>query len=120
MYVSTRIFPCLGDRKLRTLPFPIRRPTFAELKRVHSKLATLYHPVLVSSTNKPRTVEDSPLSHEAFTSVSDSMANTSTVPSESIGEPVLQAASQESIDYPDTRIKLQINSPPKHLFDKNG
>jgi len=113
-------FFLLGDVRLRTLPFPVRRPTFSEVKRVHSKLATLYHPLLVNDAakQKPRVVETPLVPCEAVTSV-HSIANTNSVPSETSDKIVVQV--QEDVDYPDTRIKLQLDSAHKEPIDnKNG
>lgn len=102
---------------MRTLPFPVRRPTFAEVKRVHSKLATLYHPLLVSDTAKLKPSIDvaSPTSSNKVVTSVDSIANTNSMPNETSGE-----ITEETIDYPDTRIKLQLDSTNKQLVDKKG
>ena len=109
--------------KLRTLPFPVRRPTFTEVKRVHSKLATLYHPLLVNdapkNSTKPRARVDEPhpVPSEAVTSV-DSIVGTNSGPTETSDETV--ALTETNVDYPDTRITLKFDSPLKHPVNKNG
>lgn len=108
-------FYLLGDVRLRTLPFPVRRPTFSEVKRVHSKLATLYYPLLVNDATRPRVLDTIPASCETVTSV-EFFANTNSVLSEGSDKIV-----KGDVDYPDTRIRLQLDSTHKELVDnKNG
>lgn len=108
--------------RLRTLPFPVRRPTFNEVKRVHSKLATLYYPLPVigatNSSTKPKS-EANLAPSEAVTSV-DSVVSANSEPTKSSSTTVLLTKEKEYADYPDTRINLQLDSPLKQPVDKNG
>lgn len=110
-----------GDMRLRTLPFPVRRPTFNEVKRVHSKLATLYYPLPVNGTTnssiEPKS-ETNLAPSEAVTSV-DSVVSANSEPTKSSSTTVLLAKEKEYVDYPDTRINLQLDSPLRQPVDKN-
>ena len=103
--------------RLRTLPFPVRRPTFAEVKRIHSKLATLYHPLMANDATKakPRVEETHPAPCEAVTN--DNLV-ADTIPLPDDGKTI--SVSKENVDYPDTRIRLQLDLPHKQPVDKNG
>ena len=111
---------CLGDVRLRTLPFLVRRPTFSEVKRVHTKLATLYHPVPVAEKLEASTGVSS---HSNKSGKTETAANTSTpaVASEPKSdlcreENILKP--EEDIDFPDTKIDLQLDSSQRK--DRDG
>ena len=96
--------------RLRTLPFPVRRPTFAEVKRVHTKLATLYHPLTAREKPKLRADKAHPTLTETVTN-SNPLADNSSTPNDD------KTVTENIIDYPDTRIKLQLDSPHKQPDD---
>ena len=105
------------------MPFPVRRPTFTEVKRVHSKLSTIYHPSLVNdvtnSSTKSRTRVDEARSvpSEPVTNI-DPVASTDLEPTVITDESLV--LTKENVDYPDTRISLQLDSPLKQSVNKNG
>ena len=74
------------------------------MKRVHAKLATLYRPLVAKDKPKLRADKTQPTVTEAVTNSKPLADNTST-PSDD------QIVTEETIDYPDTRIKLQLDSP---------
>lgn len=89
------------------------------MKRVHSKLATLYHPLLVNDTAKlkPKLVDETyPTSGEAATNI-NSKSDTDYAPKEPSSDVIL--LSENSVSYPDTRIKIQLDSSHKQFVDRN-
>jgi len=107
--------------RLRTLPFLVRRPTFSEVKRVHTKLATLYYPEPVN--NKLEAATETTSSHSSKSSKTETVTNTSTTAistqaksGHSEDEDVVMP--KEDIDFPDTKIEIQIDSHQRK--DHNG
>ena len=41
MILNAFLFPLTDDSRIRTIPFPTRRPTFKEVKRVHQELSSV-------------------------------------------------------------------------------
>ena len=103
--------------RLRTLPFLVRRPTFSEVKRVHTKLATLYHPEPVSDKLGAAIVTSSHSSKtETAADTSTTAATTETRSDHYVKENVIKP--KEDIDFPDTKIEIQLDSSQRK--DHNG
>lgn len=41
MISNAFFFPIVDDSRIRSIPFPTRRPTFNEVKRVHQELSSV-------------------------------------------------------------------------------
>ena len=100
----------LGDVRLRTLPFPVRRPTFSEVKRVHTKLATLYHPFPV--TEKLEASSERPSNSNKTSKIEStiSTSTTATEPKDNYCKEESMVKSQKDINFPDTKIDLDLDS----------
>ena len=105
--------------RLRTLPFLVRRPTFSEVKRVHAKLATLYHPEPENNKLGAATGTSSHLSKtETAANTSTTTVNTEAKSDHYIDENAIKP--KEDIDFPDTKIEIQLDlSQRKDHYGKN-